>query len=101
VKAGERTFFADNLRYKKLICREDLQPGKIGLGKGYSKNGADPIIVGNVVIGLAFENRHRNGRVCQPNRENDRRYLFRKLPIRIQKDTPNRDLSGLKYTCIP
>jgi hypothetical protein len=56
VKAGERTFFADNLRYKKLICHEDLQPGKICLGEGYSKNGANPIIVGNMGIGLTFEN---------------------------------------------
>ena len=67
MKAGERTFFADNLRYKKPICHEDedLQPGKICTGEGYSKNGADPIIVGNVGIGLTFENCHRNGRVYE------------------------------------
>jgi len=73
VKAGERTFFADNLRYKKLICHKDLQQGKICIGEGYSKKVANPIIIGNMGIGLTFENCHRNGRVYHPNRENDRR----------------------------
>jgi hypothetical protein len=73
VKAGERTFFADNLRYKKLICHEDLQPGKIGLGEGYSKNGANPTSLGYVGIGITTDDFHRNGMVYHPNRENDRR----------------------------
>ena len=46
---------------------------KSALEKGIQQNGGNPIIVGIVGIGSTFENRHRNGRVCQPNRENDRR----------------------------
>ena len=41
--------------------------------KGIQKDGANPIIVGNVGIGSILENCHRNGRVYHHNRENDRR----------------------------
>ena len=41
--------------------------------KGIQKDGANPIIVGNVGIGSTFENCHRNGRVYILNREIDRR----------------------------